>query len=99
MTQDLTTRLLALMDASNICAQHVVSAFGAGTIDSGDSQAILARLSVIDGRSMLLLACLNVEEIEADFDRISFKDEVEFMDSAFVFIEEIQGAMEEGAAQ
>jgi hypothetical protein len=87
------------MDASNLCAQRIVSAFGAGTIDSDDSQAVLTRLSVIDGRSMLLLACLNVEEIEADFDRISLKDEVEFMDAAFVFIEEIQVAMEEGAPQ
>ena len=95
MTLKLTPRLLSLIDSSSHCAKMVVIATGDGDIDISDAQAILTRLSIIDGRSMLLLACLNVEDIEADFDAISISDEVEFMVAAEEFIKEIERTLEE----
>ncbi|WP_338924406.1 hypothetical protein V0M98_32860 (plasmid) [Pseudomonas silesiensis] len=97
MNTELTPRLLSLMDSSFKCGQLALVALGKGVIDSDDFKTIIARLGVIESRSMLLLACLNVEEIEADLTQISLPDEIEFMDGADLFIREIQAIIAEAS--
>lgn len=94
MTKNLNPRLIAQMEASNQCAQLVLSAVAKGALDAKDCTDILSRLSVIDARSMLLIACMNIDEIEADFTKISLTDEIRFMDGADVFIKHIQELVE-----
>ncbi|WP_274644025.1 hypothetical protein [Pseudomonas serbica] len=97
MKAELTPRLVALMDSSAQCAKVALRALARGAIDIDDFKTIVARLSVIESRSILLIACLNVEEVKADFTEISLPDEIEFMGAAEVFLTEIQAMMDEAS--
>jgi hypothetical protein len=98
MNTELTQRLVSLMDSSAQCAKHTLAALAKGVIDIDDFKTIVARLSVIESRSILLIACLNVDEVEADFSEISLDDEIEFMGAAEVFLSDIKAAMDEASA-
>ena len=87
--ESLSTRIVNLIESSKSCVDRVLDGMVTGVLDEDDTKGLIARLSVIDSRSMLLFACLNVDQIEADFSNINLDEEIEFIAASEHFITEI----------
>lgn len=96
--ESLSARLVSLIEFSKSCVDGVLNAMVIGDLDEDDAKGLIARLSVIDSRSMLLFSCLNVEQIEADFSNINLDEEIEFITASEKFITDITTILSENSS-
>jgi len=96
--ESLSTRIVNLIESSKSCVDRVLDGMVTGVLDEDDTKGLIARLSVIDSRSMLLFACLNVDQIEADFSNINLDEEIKFIAASEHFITEITTILTENTS-
>lgn len=96
--ESLRTRLVNLTESAKNCVDGVLNAMVTGELDEDDTKGLIARLGVIDSRLMLLSACLNVEQIEADFSNINLDEEIEFIAASEKFITDITTILTESSS-
>lgn len=86
-----TARILDVMESSTKCAVNLLSK---DSIDSESVMEIIARLSIIESRMLMFLACLHQDDIEDAVADIVTEDEIAFMSAAEAYILDVNRALE-----